>query len=288
MPRPHRVVFAGAIYHLSARGNNGESIFADAADRRKYLKLLAALIDTQAVRVLAYALMTNHVHLVLQTSRPNVSEVMQRLHGRYAAYFNSRHGRRGHLFGGRFWSAAVNRDEHLLELTRYVHLNPVRAGLAGRPEEYEWSSCRDYLSPQSGSPMVDPMPAIGLLSSSLGKARTEYAAFLQDSVAAPSTDSLSMPTGPGLVDRVFVAAARSFNMTLAELIMRKQGSEARAAAFYVARKITGLPCAELGRWMGFKANTFRKAVARIAHEEEHDPLLKTRLAVLEGQLKPTQ
>lgn len=287
MPRPYRVAFAGATYHISARGNNGEPIFTDAIDRRKYLELLPALVHTMTVRILAYVLMTNHVHLVLQTARPNISEVMQRLHGVYAAYFNRRHGRRGHLFGGRFWNTVIDRDEYLLESTRYVHMNPVRAGLASRPDEYEWSSCRDYLSPKSGSPMVDPMLVIGLLSSNPGKARAAYAAFLRDSMTSWPTGSLSTPDGlQGLVDKVLLAAAWSYDMTLPELRMLKHGSEARAAVFYVTRKITRLPYAELGRRMGFKSNTICKAVARIGHKRERDPLVRDRLDLLENLLAP--
>lgn len=110
MSRPPRPVFSGATYHITARGNNEESIFVDEADRYAYLTLLAKASRTMAVRLFGYALMTAHVHLALQTTLPNISAMIRRLHTCYAKQFNRRHGRINHLFGDRFYSKLISDD----------------------------------------------------------------------------------------------------------------------------------------------------------------------------------
>lgn len=285
MPRPHRIAFAGAIYHITAHGINDEPVFVHADDRQVYIALLSELLQTKVVRLLAYILMTNHIHLVLQTAEPNVSEVMQRLHGRYAAYFNRRYGRRGHLFGDRFWSDVVDSDEYLLEVSGYVHLNPVRAGVSDRPEDYEWSSFRDYMGTGSGSAIVDPMPVLALLSSDQAKARTAYAIFVGESLELRSRMTPLPVMEPESLKTILVAVARAFDMTLQEIRRRKRGSQARAVACYLARMATGLPYAKLGRVMGVRASTISKGIARVRRLRSFDASLRKRLAVLEATLK---
>ncbi|MBI2200549.1 MAG: transposase [Armatimonadetes bacterium] len=116
MSRPPRPAFPGATYHITARGNNGERIFGDDADRYAYLVQLAKALRTMDVRLFAYALMSNHVHLALQTTQPNVSAMVRWLHTRHARQFNRRHGRINHLFGERFHSKVITDDLYLLEL----------------------------------------------------------------------------------------------------------------------------------------------------------------------------
>jgi REP element-mobilizing transposase RayT len=123
-----------------ARGNNRELIFRADADRRRYLKLLGAEIARRKWLCLAYCLMDNHVHLLLETPKPNLTAGMQRFHGVYAQGFNTKHGRVGHVFQGRFGAAVVRRDEHLWILAGYLADNPVAAGLCDRPEAWRWSS----------------------------------------------------------------------------------------------------------------------------------------------------
>jgi len=116
MPRPPRDNIAGAVYHITARGNNFESIFSDDADRYVYLQILATTLRRFSIRLYAYVLMTNHVHLLLETLQPNISVTIHQLHGTYAKYVNRRHGRWGHLFGQRFFSKIITDDDHLLSL----------------------------------------------------------------------------------------------------------------------------------------------------------------------------
>jgi REP element-mobilizing transposase RayT len=140
VPRPLREEIAGGIHHVWARGNNRQIIFVDDDDRRRYLRLLVEVVDEASWDCLAYCLMDNHVHLILQTPRTTLSKGMQLLHGRYAAGFNRLHAHIDHVFGGRFGSKPVTSDEQLWTLASYIALNPVKAGLCAAPGEYPWSS----------------------------------------------------------------------------------------------------------------------------------------------------
>jgi REP element-mobilizing transposase RayT len=140
--RALRLEFPGALYHVTSRGNAGAHIFLDDTDRRFFLGLLARVVGRFAWVLHAFCLMGNHYHLVLETPRPNLSRGMRSLNSVYAQAFNRRRGRRGHVFQGRFHAVLVEREGHLLELTRYVVLNPVRARLVSAAADWPWSSYR--------------------------------------------------------------------------------------------------------------------------------------------------
>ncbi len=142
MTRPLRLEFAGAVWHVTSRGNEKKEIFRDDEDRAIFLRLLARMGSRFGWRTHAFVLMGNHYHLLLDTPEPTLSRGMRELNGIYTQRFNKRHQRVGHLMQGRFKGILVEKESHLLELTRYVVLNPVRAGLASSPEEWFWSSYR--------------------------------------------------------------------------------------------------------------------------------------------------
>jgi putative transposase len=142
MPRPHREDFAGGVQHAYARGNRQQEIFRDDADYRLYLALLAGIVRAKKWRLLAYCLMPNHVHLLIETPEANLARGMQQLHGLYARLFNDRHGVVGHLFQGRYGSKVVRDDAQFLAVARYIALNPVDAALCERPDAWPWSSFR--------------------------------------------------------------------------------------------------------------------------------------------------
>jgi len=137
-----RIEFPGAIYHVTSRGNDRGEIFRDDHDRRAFLAFLAEVSRRFGWIVTAYTLMSNHFHLVIQTPSPSLSRGMQWLNGSYAACFNRRHQRWGHLFGQRFHAVLVQKETYYRQLLRYVVLNPVRAGMVDRPQDYPWSSFR--------------------------------------------------------------------------------------------------------------------------------------------------
>ena len=140
MPRKHREDFEGAIHHVFARGNDRQPIFVTDSDRLIYLRMLQRVIGRMTWRCLAYCLMENHVHLLLEAPLGNLSAGMQLLHGRYAQDFNQRHGRVGHRFQGRFGAVRIESDQQLWAAAAYIGRNPVAAGLCERAEEWRWSS----------------------------------------------------------------------------------------------------------------------------------------------------
>jgi putative transposase len=170
MPRKPRLQLAGGFFHVYARGVRREAIFRDDEDRQYFLNLLGVVVDGVEWPVLAYCLMTNHFHAVVETPRPNLSEGMHRQLGAFAQWFNERHRVEGHVFDRRYGAELVKDDAHLLGLIRYVLLNPVRAGISSHPIEYRWSSYRATIG-------ISPAPR------ALARART--LAFFGNEGASP-------------------------------------------------------------------------------------------------------
>ena len=133
MARPLRIEFAHALYHVTSRGNARQKVFRDDRDYQRRLDWLRRAVETYGWRLHAFALMPNHDHLFVETPLANLSAGMHYLNGSYTSYFNRRHKQVGHLFQGRFKAVLIENEGHYWEVSRYIHLNPVRAGLAQRP-----------------------------------------------------------------------------------------------------------------------------------------------------------
>ena len=142
MARPLRIAFAGAFYHVTSRGNERKAVFKSIGDRQKLLEYLETATVRYNAVIHAYCLMSNHYHLLLETPSGNLPQIMRHINGAYTTYFNVKRGRAGHLFQGRYKAIVVQMDPYAKELSRYIHLNPVRANLAETPDKYEWSSYR--------------------------------------------------------------------------------------------------------------------------------------------------
>jgi len=145
MARPLRIEFPGAVYHVTSRGNARAPIFLADRDRYQFLDILGTVVEHHNWLCYAYCLMTNHYHLLIETPEPNLSRGMRQLNGLYTQRFNRRNRRVGHVFQGRFKGILVERESHLLELARYVVLNPARARVVRAVEDYRWSSLRATL-----------------------------------------------------------------------------------------------------------------------------------------------
>jgi len=202
MPRALRIAYPGAVYHVRSRGNDRGDIFFDDADRRRYLDLLCGSITVFRLKVYAYALMSNHIHIFLKTLLPNISEAMQRLNLDYSVYFNKRHGKTGHLFESRFKRKLVQEDRYFLGLLRYIHLNPVKAGMVASPEQYEWSSHRAYLG-NADKVVSGSSEALFLFSDNLERARIAYLDFIAKPVPEKEWEILDNERSGVLGDAVF-------------------------------------------------------------------------------------
>jgi len=184
MARPLRLEHPGAIWHVTSRGNRRQEIYRDDADRRSFLDRLAEAVAWTRWRLHAWVLMTNHYHLIVETPEPNLARGMQRLNGAYAIAFNRRHGQVGHLLQGRYKSILVERETHLLELTRYVVLNPVRAGMVAHPEAYEWSSYRETAGLRPRPDWLEVDWTLGHFGDGRRRARERYREFVGSVCAA--------------------------------------------------------------------------------------------------------
>ena len=142
MSRPLRIEFAGALYHVTSRGDGQEDIYLDDADRKNYLEVLSDVCDRFNWVVHAYCLMSNHYHLLIETPDSNLSKGMRQLNGVYTQRFNRKHKRVGHVFQGRYKAIIVQKESYLLELARYIVLNPVRAQMVRSAKDWPWSSYR--------------------------------------------------------------------------------------------------------------------------------------------------
>jgi putative transposase len=177
--RPLRLEYEGGLYHVTARGNAGELIFRTKADYERFLSAAGQTVSRYSWTCHAYCLMGNHYHLLVETPRANLAAGMRHLNGIYAQAFNRAHGRIGHVFQGRYRAVVVEKERHLLALSRYIALNPVRAGLCGKPSEWLWSS---YASTCGLCPAVSFLTSewlLGCFSFDPGRARSLYHAFVE-------------------------------------------------------------------------------------------------------------
>ncbi|MHB0972351.1 MAG: transposase [Thermoanaerobaculia bacterium] len=199
MARALRIEFPGAVYHVTARGNGRKKIFDDDRDRDEFLRLVGDAVRRFGWVITTLTLMTNHFHIVLQTPAPNLAQGMQWLNSVYAAYYNRRHDKKGHLFGERYKAIHVQSEAYLQRLCRYVVLNPVAAKLVMNPEDYPWSTYRATAG-------LEPAPewlSHELLVPYFGEPatwRANYVAFVHEGIATPD------PIWRGLRRGIFLGA----------------------------------------------------------------------------------
>lgn len=186
MSRPLRLEFPGALYHVTSRGDRKALIYIDQTDRLVWLSILEQVCASYNFIIHSFCQMTNHYHLVLETVEGNLTQGMQQLNGIYSQYFNRRHNLVGHVFQGRYKGILVQRETYLLELTRYVVLNPVRANLVALPEEWQWSSYLHFIGEQAIPPWLDTGSTLMKFGVDRDSAKAAYRAFVIAGIGQPS------------------------------------------------------------------------------------------------------
>ena len=181
MARQLRIEYDGALYHITVRGNERGKIFFTKRDYLKFKEYLAEAELKYCFLLHAYVLMTNHFHLIVGTPHGNLSKIMHHLNGSYATYVNVKRKRSGHLFQGRYKAILVDKDRYLLELSRYLHLNPVRANMVARAEEYPYSSYGSYISDVKEE-IVSTSLVLGLMPDIKNSAEM-YRAYMESSIS---------------------------------------------------------------------------------------------------------
>jgi REP element-mobilizing transposase RayT len=304
MARPLRIEFAGALYHVMSRGNERRAVVRDDADRQKRLDWLERTVETYGWRLHAFALLTNHEHLFVETPEANLSAGMQFLNGNYTSYFNRRHRRAGHLFQGRFKAQLIEEEGYFLEVSRYVHLNAVRAKLVLRPEDYRWSSCPGYVQARQALAWVTYGRVLGEFAAEAREARRAYAKFLRAGLSEPAASPFAATVAGVLVgseafvermrhllgarseakgvpelkrlrlrpslERIVTEAASRFGCDAERWSPGRRSDDAgRALAAYVARRRFGYSATEIAEHLGYRGpSSVSHAVRRVEQGPE--------------------
>jgi len=193
MGRPLRIEYEGAVYHVTARGNARSDIYLSDSDRDLFLDVLAYVVDRFGWICHAYCLMDNHYHLMIETPKANLSRGMGQLNGIYTQRFNRKNGRVGHVYQGRFKSIIVDKDSYLLELSRYVVLNPVRVGMVESAADWPWSSYLAMAGEAACPEFLDGRLLLSQFGTTTSKARASYIRFVQDGLGYKPWDMLNGP-----------------------------------------------------------------------------------------------
>lgn len=246
MARPLRLEHPGALWHVTARGNERGDVFRDDDDRREFLSVLGRTVTIYGWRLHAYVLMGSHYHLLVETPEPTLSRGMRDLNGVTTQRFNRRHGRSGHLFEGRFKAILVEREAHLLEVARYVVLNPVRAGVAKAPAAWPWSSYKATAGLAEAPEWLETEWTLEQFGRRPAEARRRYVSFVAEGKGA-GYDPWSQLRGQvflGSEGFAREASRRASRKAVPKEVPRAQrepvtrSAEEVAAAFAAARKVT--------------------------------------------------
>jgi REP element-mobilizing transposase RayT len=300
MSRPLRLEFAGALYHVTARGNACEDIFRDDGDRATFLDLLGREIAQQRWRLYAYCLMGNHYHLLIETPEPNLTRGMQRLNQVYTQRFNRRHRRVGHVLQGRYKAIVVDKDSYFKELIRYVVLNPVRAKMVRGPERWAWSSYRAT----AGLSTVPLWLAVDEVRGQFGGSGAAYRRFVAQGIGLPSvweglrgqmwlgeeTFRANMqrrlggkrgadvsraqrePARPN-PDELLAEVAKAFDIPRHAVLDRRH-AQAYRCAVYLLRRVVNEPIAKVARRAGISAPRVSQIQAEAESARPQGPMRK--------------
>jgi len=302
MARKPRVHFSGALYHVMSRGNQGQSIFKDDRDRERYLDFLKESQERFGYRLYAYVPMGNHVHHLIQIGQRPLSHVMQNILFRYTGYWNRRYKKIGHLFQGRFKAILCDRESYLLELIRYLHLNPVRSKIVADPAEYRWSSHKAYLQGdgRSWTAVDEVLPQWG---NNRAQAVLGYRRFVQAGLNHGHRDDLYEVVdqrylgdnafvekvarrepeneAPQIVkirwDEVRDRVCKQFGLPAAAVLHRGRAREivrVRRVMAWVGRELGGFTNRELAKELHQEPAVLSRGLGRLTEELARDPELR--------------
>ena len=270
MARPLRIEYPGAVYHVMARGNGRDAIVADDEDRQVFVDNLGRVCSRFGWRVWAWCLMDNHYHLLVETPKPNLSRGMREVNGVYTQAYNRRHGLVGHVLQGRYKALLVDKQRYLLELSRYVVLNPVRAGQVAQAPDYAWSSAAAVMGSAPCPDWLVVADQLALFHAQAGPARRAYRRYLADGLGLPDpTASARHQLYLGDDDFVEKAAAKAGRLTrehprrqraVKSLAGYAKAYADRDEAMAAAYASTAYTLAEIGAYFGLHYATVSRIV----------------------------
>jgi REP element-mobilizing transposase RayT len=201
MARALRIECEDVVYHVTARGNERRKIFFTKLDHEKFLDYIKAAKKKYGILVHSYVLMSNHYHLIIETPNANLSRAMQYINGSYTTYVNTKRKRSGHLFQGRYKAIIVDVDTYLLELSRYIHLNPVRAKMVEKPEDHIYSSYKGFISNKKDGVLTKEL-LMGMISESGKDSKSKYKAFVERAIGMETESPLKKVYGGIVLGRI--------------------------------------------------------------------------------------
>lgn len=201
MARAMRIEYEDAVYHVTARGNDRKKIFFTKLDHEKFLEYIKEAKKKYGILVHSYVLMSNHYHLIIETPNANLSKAMQYINGSYTTYVNTKRKRSGHLFQGRYKAIIVDIDNYLLELSRYIHLNPVRAKMVEKPEEYTYSSYKAFISNKREEALTNEL-LMGMIGKNSNESKREYKAFVESAIGTEIESPLKKVYGGIILGKI--------------------------------------------------------------------------------------
>lgn len=309
MARPLRIEYPGAFYHVTSRGNEQKEVFKSQKDREKFLAYLESAVTRYGAVIHAYCLMGNHYHLLLETPEGNLSQIMRHVNGAYTSYFNVKRKRAGHLFQGRYKAILVEADEYAAELSRYLHLNPVRAGMTSKPEDYPWSSYRGYIGLNKAPDWLKADFILGYFGGNSPEARNRYRKFTEDLLDSAYDSPLKEVIASTILGRpefVHEVSERNLGGTgdarnvpaVKELALRPSVDEIidrikeepvdekllRNLSIYCCQKFSGAKLKEIGEQFGISDAAVSQASRRLTLKAETDQVLKKLIRRLEAKL----
>jgi REP element-mobilizing transposase RayT len=301
MARPLRIEYPGAFYHITSRGNERKNIFKNEYDFKKFLEYLEAANKRYRAVIHSYCLMSNHYHLLIETPLGNLSQIVRHINGSYTTYFNTKRQRAGHLFQGRYKAILIEADEYAGELSRYIHLNPVRAGIANNPEEYRWSSYQNYIGKKSDKWLTTDF-ILGYFGGKGSTAFKKYGSFVKSLINreydSPLKDTVSSTILGGadfikeIKDKYLsgkeadrdIPALRELKKVLIEDIIKEveavfkgKHSLSKKAALYLCHKYSGRTLKEIGDYFGIGESGVSQSSRRFSKELEANKKLSKKV-----------
>ncbi len=276
MARPLRIEYPNAFYHITSRGNEQRAIFGSKGDYERLLGYFESATERYGARIHCFCLMPNHYHLLLETPRANLRRILHHLNTSYTNFFNAKTHRVGHLFQGRYRAILVEKDAYALELSRYIHLNPVRAHLVKEPSQYTWSSYLTYVEEERRWGWLERKFILGQLSSNEREARRRYQVFIREGMVRSFEDPLRKVVASTLlgterfiegVRERFIKKATSHRdlpalrklsswpdlssiVRESERVFGKGTLESRRVALYLSHRLSGLSLGVIGEYFG--------------------------------------
>jgi REP element-mobilizing transposase RayT len=322
MSRPLRIEYPDAWYHVMNRGRRSENVFFDKDDYKAFLQVMIESTAMWNLRISAYCLMPNHYHLLVKTPDANISRCMRHINGVYTQRFNSLHRSEGQLFRGRYKAIIVSADDYLLRLVRYIHRNPVKAGLANKPEDYPWSSHKAYLSVAKKCAWLNKVFIYSLLTKNRKKQISSYSRFMTaaDEELAAVIDGKKWPSVIGPKDFLdwvkgnYYALKRHedvpeaktlapsvelinqivcsfYKIELDGLLKSQRGvfNEPRNSAIYLVRKLRHDTLKEIGNQFNIqKYSSVSSSIERMKQQIDKDPKLAKRIERLRKRILKSQ